>query len=329
MKSIISKTLKYFRLDKIKNDRRIFVFTVCLLISTTLWFLDALSKNYFTTLTYNVKYVNPPRNLFLANNPPSKLDLRVQAHGFTLLRHKLAFSFSPLLLDLSAFVQNIDSVQSSVVVTGDNLIRRIGNQISNEISVSEVSPGSFILRFDSLATKHVKVEPVYTLNFKPQFNLSGIVTINPDSVEISGPTGLIDTIQVLSTVPMTFNDLETSIEQAVRVQNPSRTSIYPNRVILHVPVEKFTEKKINLPLQIINVPKDTEIKLFPSQVTLSFMVGLSNYENVSATDFSASVDFNQVSGERETLEVLIESKPLFIQLVKATPATVEYLIETE
>ncbi|MFW6289521.1 MAG: YbbR-like domain-containing protein [Mariniphaga sp.] len=325
----ISKIASSLRLDKIKTDRRIFVFSVCLLIATTLWFLDVLSNSYNAVLHYNLKYVNPPENLFLANNPPSSIDLRVEAHGFTLLRHKLAFSFSPILLDLSAFAQNMESVDSNVRITSENLIRRIGNQVSNEISIIEVSPSTILLRFDSLESRVVPVKPFVTLNFKPQYNLNGTVVIKPDSVEISGPAGVLDTISALPTVPVTFNDLETSVEQFVRVQHPVRTELSPDRVLLSVPVEKFTEKKITLPVQINNLPKDVQIKLFPAQVTVSVMVGLSSYESISSADFTATVDYNQVTTETETLDVQIEASPLFIQLVKVTPSSVEYIIENE
>lgn len=329
MNSRISKITTYLRLDRLRNDRRIFVFSVCLLIATTLWFLDALSKNYTTTLSYNVKYVNPPENLFLANNPPSKLDLRVEAHGFTLLRHKLAFSFSPILLDLSAFTENMESVNNDVRVTSESLIRRIGNQVSNEISIAEVSPEAILLRFDTLETRLVPVEAKITLNFKPQFNLSGPLLIKPDSIEISGPAGALDTITFLPTVPVTFDDLETSIEQLISVEHPVRTQLSPEKVLLSVPVEKFTEKKITLPVQIINIPEDVQIKLFPPNVTISFMVGLSSYENITSADFTATVDYNQVSTDKETLEVQVEATPLYIQQVKVTPSSVEYLIESE
>jgi YbbR domain-containing protein len=327
MSNIFSKIARLIK--KTTNDRRIIVFSVCLIIATSLWFLDALSKDYSTTLSYPVKYVNPPKNLFLANTPPSKLDLRVRAHGFTLLRHKLALSFSPLLLDLTTISQSIDSTATIVQVTAENLIRRIGSQISNEISISDVSPRSISLQFDSLQTKLVPVLPEVNLNFRPQFNISGEVTVAPDSVLLSGPAGLVDTIQVLYTEPRTFNDLETSIVQSVRIYNPRRTSLSPERVTLHVPVEKFTEKKITLPVQVINLPEKIQIKLFPPQVSVSFMVGLSNYDNVTANDFSAVVDFSQAAPERETLEVQVESKTSYIQSIKASPASVEYLIEVD
>ena len=329
MSNIFSKISGYLKLDKLKDDRRIVIFTVCLVIATSLWFLDALSKDYSTTLSYNVKYVNPPKNLFLANNPPSKVDLRVQAHGFTLLRHKLAFAFSPILLDLTAFSQDMDTTQNNIRISGERLIEGIGNQVSKEISIYDASPDNFIIAFDSLESKIVPVEADITLNFKPQFSLNGEIVVEPDSVEVSGPAGLIDTIGKLTTAPVTFSDLETSIEQGINIAHPEKTSVYPARVLLHVPVEKYTEKKISLPLQIMNMPADVEIKLFPSQVTVSFMVGMSNYESVSAADFTAMVDYQQIADKRETLEVVVESTPQFIELTKVSPALVEYLIETE
>jgi hypothetical protein len=316
-------------LKKIKNDRRILVFSLCLFIATSLWFLDALSKDYTTTLSYPVRYVNPPNNLFLANNPPTKLDLRVRAHGFTLLRHKMALSFSPILLDLTSISYSIDSTATMLQVTAENLIRRIGNQLSNEITITDVSPRNISIEFDSLETKFVQVVPQVNLNFKPQFNINGEISIKPDSILISGPAALIDTTTVLYTDPRTYNDLETSIIQSVRVIHPRRTNLTPDRVTLHVPVEKFTEKKVTMPIQVLNVPNDIHIKLFPPQVTISFMVALSNYDNITANDFTAVVDYNDVSPEREILEVQVEMMKSYLQIVKVSPGSVEYLIEID
>lgn len=329
MSNIFSTISEKLRLHKLKDDRRIVIFTVCLLIATSLWFLDALGKDYSTTLSYNVKYVNPPRNLFLSSNPPSRINLRVQAHGFTLLRHKLAFAFSPILLDLTALSQDMDTLQNNIRVTSELLIQGIGNQITNEISVYDASPDNFIIAFDSLESKVVPVSADVNLNFKPQFSLNGPVFIEPDSIEIAGPAGLIDTITRVTTAPVTFNDLETSIAQSINIAAPEKTSVYPARVTLHVPVEKYTEKNITLPLQIGNMPPGMQIKLFPSQVMVSVMVGMSNYESVSAADFTARVDYNQIAHKRPTLEVVVESTSQYTELIKVSPASVEYLIETD
>ena len=78
----MDKISEFLKLDNIKQDSRVIIFLICLLISTILWFLNALGKNYDTTLEFPVKYINPPENQFIANSPPENLVLKVNAHGF-------------------------------------------------------------------------------------------------------------------------------------------------------------------------------------------------------------------------------------------------------
>ncbi|MEE4285185.1 MAG: CdaR family protein [Mariniphaga sp.] len=329
MNKRISEFLGYFNPEKLKNDKRIVVFSVCLLIAASLWFLNAMGKDYTTSLTYSVKYVNPPENLFLANTPPSKLELNVQAHGFTLLRHKLAFSFSPIVMDLSAISQSLESNNKEYRVTSEFLINKIGAQVSKEITISGVSPQTLLLVFDSLNTKKVPVIPQVELNFKPQFFLMGLVLPRPDSIEITGPAAVLDTIDVLQTDKITFEGLDKSMERTVPVTHPENIRISPEKIAIIVPVEKFTEKKISLPVQVIHLPEDVQLKLFPPNITVAVMVGLSKYEEVSSVDFTATVDFNQALSGENNLEVSVETNKDYIQLMKVVPSSIEYLIESE
>ncbi|RIH64415.1 hypothetical protein D1164_15100 [Mariniphaga sediminis] len=326
---IISKLLDYTRPGKLKNDRQIIVFAICVLIATVLWFLNALEKDYSSTLTYSVKYVNPPEELFLANTPPSKLELNVQAHGFTLLRHKLAFSFSPIVIDLTEIRNNMENGGNTVRMSTENLVKLANNQVSKEISVVDVSPQTISLIFDSLATKSVSVLPQVTSGFKPQFYQKGEISVKPESLLISGPSAILDTIYSLHTELKTFSGLDATVESRVRVVHPDNIKISPNEVLLHIPVEKFTEKELSLPVQVINMPEGLGLKLFPAQISVLFLVGLSDYENISPTDFRVVVDYQKISSGHETLDVAIDVKPPFIQLLKVSPEEVEFLIETE
>jgi len=329
MKKRIAEILGYFNPEKLKNDKQIVVFSVCLLIAASLWFLNAMGKNYTTSLTYSVKYVNPPANLFLANTPPSKLELNVQAHGFTLLRHKLAFSFSPVVLDLSVLSQTLTPENNTYNVPSEELIRKIGVQVSKEITINSVSPQSISLVFDSLDSKTVPVLPDVELQFKPQFDLKGPVKTEPDSIKITGPAAQIDTIAALHTEALTLETLDKNLEKQVRIVHPQNTKVYPEKVSVLVPVEKFTEKEITVPVTVLNLPEDIHLKLFPPTIKITVMVGLSEYENISSGDFTAAVNYNQVMAENNQLDVSVDIQKPYIRLLKVTPRTLEYLIETE
>jgi len=329
MKKRIAEILGYISPEKLKNDKRIVVFSVCLLIASALWFLNALGKDYTTSLTYSVKYVNPPANLFLANTPPSKLELNVQAHGFTLLRHKLAFSFSPLVLDLSGISQTLQDENNEYRVPSEELIRRIGLQVSKEITINSVSPQSISLVFDSLDSKTVPVLPDVELRFKPQFDLKGPVETVPDSIRITGPATGIDTITALHTETLIVEALDKNLEKQVRVVHPPNTKISPEKATISVPVEKFTEKEIPVPVAVLNLPEGTHLKLFPPTIRITVMVGLSEYENILSRNFLATVNYNQVIAKNNQLDVAVDTDKSYIRILKIAPRTIEYLIETE
>ncbi len=316
----------YVKVVKLRNNRRVAVFLICLAIATTLWFLNALGKNYSASVSYPVKYINPPDNRFLANNIPVKLDLKIQGQGFTILRYKM-LSFSPILLDIEQITNNIEPVSGTYKVPSKNLIREISSQLSNEIKIEDINPETLEIVLDSLITKTVPVVLYINVEFVPQFNLKNPIKTVPDKVKITGPAIALEKISELNTKVNITNKLETGFSQEIELIHPERTTISPEKVNLIIEVEKYTEKELKIPIDIIHKPADVRIKLFPSEVKILFTVGLSRFETIKAADFGVSVDYNSIVDNVNNLNILIYKKPGFIQGVRLNPEKVEFLIE--
>ncbi|QIA07467.1 YbbR-like domain-containing protein [Draconibacterium halophilum] len=328
MNKNIEKIASYLKLEQLKNDKRVVVFFICLFIATVLWFLNALEKDYSTTISYPVRYVSPPNRQFLTNKPPEKLDLKVDAHGFTLLRHKLNFSYSPIILNLTNITRNLESNNGTYMVATNTLNRRISSQISSEISLQQVNPDIIRIVLDSLKTKTVPVKANISINFKPQFNLKNSVQVKPAEVKITGPASVVDTVRFLLTEKRTFKEVDKAINRKIKLRHSETTTIVPAEVLLQIEVEKYTEKQVRLPIQVINKPADVKIKLFPSELTLNCLVGLSQFDNISDADFRAIVDYASIRDSESRLTVKITEKPSFVKITRFTPESVEYLIET-
>lgn len=324
--SDISETLK---VEKLKNERQIIIFMICLLIATILWFLNALSKEYSTYVSYPVKYVNPPKNQFLSTSLPSRLEMKVEAHGFILLRHKLSFSFSPILLNLTTLTSNLEPVNGNYTLYTATLLNTLSNQVSKEISITEIKPEVLVFKLDSLITKTVNIQPDIKIEFNPQFNLKEPVSVIPKQVLITGPASVVDTIFSLKTEYKSFEKVEKSFEKVVPLVYPLKTEVNPGKVTLKFPVEKFTEKEVKIPVQLKNKPEGIKVKLFPSEITVTFMVGLSEYENIRPEHFRAFVDFDYRMSGSESLEVQFAKQPSYIQVLRITPKSVEFLTENE
>ncbi len=329
MNKKLTKITEGLSLEKFRNDKRVIVFSVCLLIATSLWFLNALSKEYTTTLSYPVKYINPPQGQFLEKEPPAEIELKVNAHGFALLRNKLDFSFSPIIINLTEITKNTDPTPNGFRISTNKLLRRISAQVSNEIKISSVLPEIIYIKLDSLKTKLVPVKPDIKFSFKPQYHLKDSVTINPEKITITGPGAIIDTISYLTTKRKSFEELDASFKTILKVIHPEKTTVNKKLVSIKIPVEKFTEKELKIPVRIKNKPDNIKIKLFPSEIKLTILVGLSEFENIDTSKFEVFVDYKTIEPDTKNLPVKVNPKIENIKIIRHSPANVEYLIETK
>ena len=139
---------------------------------------------------------------------------------------------------------------------------------------------------------------------------------------------MIDTMQYLYTEPKEFKEIDGNIEQNLDIIFQEKITVIPAKVLLKIDVEKYTEKEIKVPIQIRNKPNNVNVKLFPSDINLICLVGLSEFETLNASNFNVAVDFKEITAENKNLTVQVVSMPSNVELVRFSPESVEFLIET-
>ena len=70
--------------QELKEDRNLFTFLIFLVLSTGFWFLNALQKDYTTTVEYPVEFTNIPEGFILKESKAKELQLKVKAGGFNI-----------------------------------------------------------------------------------------------------------------------------------------------------------------------------------------------------------------------------------------------------
>jgi hypothetical protein len=74
-------------------------------------------------------------------------------------------------------------------------------------------------------------------------------------------------------------------------------------------------------------PANAKIKLFPSEVQVAFLVGLSRYAGITPNDFYVTVPFAELKDGVTSVPVQLGKKPDLVNDLKITPQSVEFLIE--
>lgn len=312
-----------------KNDRKLVIYLICVGIATIFWFLNALNKEYSVDLTFPVKYTNFPDNKILANTPPDHLTLKVNSYGFTILRHKLSMAFSPLVFNVDEFTNNqMENSDNERFTYNTRLfIAQFSDQVSNELRITEIQPDTISFQFDRIVTKKIKVEPNITYELKKQYYLNNTIKTTPDSVEVSGPESVLDTLKSIKTKFQHYRELDQSTQRNVQLEEYDNLTISPKRVVLNIPVEEFTEKQLYVPITVSNLPDSIHVTLFPNQARISFLAGLSQFSEIVPGDFELNVSYTDIQEKKELLQLQLKKQPPHILSVSVQPESVEYLIE--
>lgn len=311
------------------NDGRIVIFLVCLAIATVFWFLNALNKEYSVDLAFPVRYTNLPQNKVLVNAPPDQFTLKVNSFGFTILRHKLSMAFSPLIFDVNDFTggRMETSPNSKFSIATRQFIKRLSGQVSNELEITEIQPDTLYFEFDKIIKRRVKVKPNLTYTLKKQFFPNGDITTVPESVMVAGPKSILDTLRLVRTEFVSFKELDKDMSRKVSLETYKNLQVTPNRVILTIPMEEFTQKQLMVPIRVTDLPENASVKLFPDKVKVSFLIGLSHFNEITDKEFELTVPYADIESKKPMLDVTVSSQPQHIIPVGIAPEHVEYLIE--
>jgi hypothetical protein len=311
-------------------NKRLIIFFFFLLLSILFWFLTVLNKDYNTIISYPLRYTKIPRELVLMNNAVNHLDLDIQSRGFTLLRLKMQSKISPLALDVNSFsLQSIPGETPIVLyLVTDLIIDKLQQQLTSDIRIKSALPDTLFLLLTERFTKNIVVRPDLNLEFERQYMQVGKIRIIPDSVRVSGPGRIMDTLAYISTVHEDVTGLRKNVSMDIDLKSTDRLEYSVNEVSVNIQVEKFTEESIEIPIEVKNVPDGFFLRTFPANVDVTYRVGLSDYKKVNEHMFSAVLDYSARDNSiGNKLEVQLARVPEYVQVTNFSPKSVEYIIE--
>ena len=132
----------------------------------------------------------------------------------------------------------------------------------------------------------------------PGYDINEDWNIEPDSLWVSGPAKLLDTLNGLNTLPIKLIDVNTDIKKEIGFVKTNALLKFEekNTSIVTASVRKFTEKTVSSFINIKSLPDSLSIKLFPQSVAVTFSVLLDKAERIDSKDFAFSCDFDTSDG---------------------------------
>jgi hypothetical protein len=303
--------------------RRISIFLFCLTLAVGAWMFFALSNSYIYQVKTLVRFIDVPENRAFTSLQSDTLDLQVEGTGWQLLFSKLRIK--PQSVDI-----NLDRLKKQSFIDLTDQISVINRKFQSNQKVIGIHPDTLYFDFSSRAVKKIPIRVNTDIRFQNHFAISDNIEISPSYVTLSGPQSELDKINYWYTDTVRLKNINNDIQTSISLQNPSKANItvYPRVVDLEIFVDEFTEKVVEVPIKLINNNEFRNVRLLPDKVKITFLIALSNYNDIERGDFEVSVDLNnwKLKGFKQ-LPVVINKFPDYCKLVKIEPQSLDFIIQ--
>lgn len=298
-------------------------FLFFLIFAVIIWFFVQFSKVYNEIVEIPVEYVNMPPDKLLTSENPSVMSLRMEENGFKIAWYSL---FPPTLrIDLSGAEQE----ENELLYVIDEHRNEILSQLKIDFDNSRFVKDVIRIKFEQKQKKTLPVVPRIDLSFAAGYSAAEELRLEPDSVLVTGPDGLLDTLSVLYTKSLNLEDVKEDVSGQVLIDTAgySHLKVYNPVVKYTVGVEKFTEGSVQVPIELINVPDDLNVVIFPKETLLFYQVALKDYNQVTTSDFRIVADFAQVKENQDFLIPQIIKKPVFTGNLRLNEKKIQFIIK--
>lgn len=316
------KTLKAITKTRFrKTNFKAFLFF--LFFAVIIWVIAQFSKTYNEVVDIPVHYVNVPLDKLLKPDRPEELKLWMSESGFAIAYYNifpptLTVDVSDSRIEDTVFVYSMEDHR-------DAIERQLGLNF-DRISFPE---DELRIGFEQRAEKRLPVEPHVDLQYAAGYAALGDLQLDTDSITVSGPGAMLDTIEVLRTQLLKKENIKSNLTGTLYIDTSmiKGVTLYQNQVSYQLEVDRFTEGRLEVPIELVNVPAGRNVVIFPQQLIVSYQVSLDNFNSVQASDFKVVCDFSQLRDGQDYLVPQIQEQPEIVENVRMNEKRISFIIK--
>ncbi|MDB2389175.1 YbbR-like domain-containing protein [Flavobacteriaceae bacterium] len=251
--------------------------------------MTKFSKPLVAEFRLNLEYTNFPQQTLVSTDAPKVLNVTVNANGFKLLTE--FFSDKSLVIDLSAGrLLEDDKIRFSQ----DQLLAFCYRKMP-AAGVISLDTKELIVPIDRMAAKEIEVFFQGEVSLSQGFKMIGQPKIEPNKITVYGPSQMIDTISSIRTIYTRLEGLRSNINKAIALESlfSNEMSRSQDSIFWSAQILEYTQKQIELPVELINVPRGKKLQIFPEMMTLSVEIPVNEYALYDKSNFRLICDYTE------------------------------------
>ena len=297
-------------------------FLFFLVFSAFVWIFVQFSKQYSEVVEFPITYVNVPKDKIILRDSPSSLDLRLRDNGINIAFRKIFPK--KLVIDISETTED----GNELIYALEQQKQAILAQLKIDYEAVNFLQEDLRINFEQRMVKNIPVVPNIDLSFSVGYSALEGIKLEPDSVTVSGPENILDTLQKVYTSALKINNISKDVQGTIKLNtaNLEKLTFYREDVEYSLRTDKFTEGKVVIPVELINVPNNLNVVIFPKEVTVFYQVSLNQFDKISPSGFKVVADFQKASNSDGYLLAQIVKKPQLVNNVRLNEQKIQFII---
>ncbi len=292
--------------------------------TSLLWLFTQFSKKYTQEVAVRIEYTNIPTDRLLDAASDDTIRMTLHGNGFRLMTYQ--WTSPALVFDM----QKASRVREPNYFFGlDQKDQLLLNKLNFDGKILAIEKDTLWAHVDTKLEKKVKVRLQSTLTYAAGYGSDYGVVLSEDSVRVSGPKRIVDTLQFVTTEILQLEELNANQDTELALEKstlPDGVVLQRDKVYARIEVSKFTEGSQEIPITLINVPADKEVKIFPKVVTVVYRVALQRYHEITPRDFRVIADYKKGSENSAYLILELKDQPTAIHDVRLQEKQVQFII---
>lgn len=291
--------------------------------STVIWIFVQFSKLYIVGVEVPITYVNVPMDKLLGKDNPGTLDLRMRDYGFNIARYRLL----PPQLEID--VSETRQTDNYLVYDLEQNKQAIVSQLNLDYEDAMFFQPEILISYEQKEVKTVNITSNIELSFAVGYSALEEIKLQPDTVRVSGPASILDTLEEVGTENIRINNISRDLNGTVKLEKDGLENVtfFTEEVNYSLRTDKFTEGKVQIPIEMVNVPEGNNVVIFPKEVVLFYQVSLNDFEKVKPSSFKVVVDFQNALASDGYLIAQVVQKPAIVNNVRLNEKRIQFVIK--
>jgi hypothetical protein len=306
-----------------KDKSKFLTFLFFLLISSLLWFLIKLSKEYTTQTSFMVVYTDAPVNKWVSTTE-QRVNLSFIADGFVTLRHNLVREPNRVVeISLEEVPYRLEG-GNTYSYGSQYVAERVADWLGVPSGNVTVNDDKQFFNMEDLQQKELPVRVPLDVKTQRQYVVYGNPEVTPATITVYGPKSVLDTMKAIKTAVFHATGANADLMAALPIDFcDGAVRGTEASVQVKVQVEQFTETIVEVP---VTVKDPLHVRFFPETISVKCVVPIRDYPNLSPSSFRVVADTAQLHRRQPLLDIHLVEVPEHVVVVKTKPEQVEYLI---